>query len=677
MHMQTGFKGKWILFTSLLLIMLVAALIFLPPYLEAKNSMPADTVLTLEEQSDGNFLLSWPGAEKADCYKVEVVLPKTEERRQAEILFSEFITDGTQCVLTDLPGGQQVLLTVNSAVRYGSDKLRLGDAPVERSVILNIPGIENLEWTADEERDMVTVSCTISQENRLRIFTKNNEGSYSLLKTAEDNQATITFGENADLPFPDYGAEVELAFAAGSVQEGLEFFGFPSQVVTIVRDDLLSRDLDVQLQDEGKNVVTLTWSETKGERYRIEMKKVTDESWTSIVEIPMDGQRSFTTHHLPVTSDLLFRVTAVGGQTLPDSELAAISDEIAFSTDASPIYATIWPTSDLAVYKDPEMTEEIGKVTVATAYCVLNEVGDAFSISLNDETVYIDSRYCLINLPEYLGDLCSYHITNSYYSIYAVHEYGIPSVTGAVTAGYERIRMADGTYLVPLLYPAAKRLLVAAEAAIEQGYRLKIYDAFRPNVATYQIYNLTEAVLDKEIPARTYKGGVMYSLPPIPEKEHPDDPDPVRTYRLVMTNGTWDLNSFLAKGASMHNLGIALDLTLETLDGTELSMQTSMHDLSFYSTLYQNNTNAKTLAEIMKGAGWADLISEWWHFQDNEVHKELKPPAVWPGVTPECWMKDDFGWKYRDRFGIYLTSGEFDIGGTLYTFDDSGYVITQ
>lgn len=675
--MQTGSTWKWILSIFLLLSILVAAILFLPPYLEAKNAMPADTVLRLEEQQDRNFLLSWPAAEKADCYKVEIVLPKTEQRRQAEILFSEFISDGTQCILPGLPVGQQVLLSVNSAVFYGNDQLRLGDAPVERSVILDIPRIESLEWTADEEQDTVTVSCTMSHGKLLRIYTKSSEEGYSLLKTVEDNQATITFGEKADLPFPGYREHVELAFAAGAVQEGMEFFAFPLQTVTIVRDDLLSRDMDVQLQDEGKNVVTLSWSETKGESYRVEMKKVTDDSWTILGEIPMDGQRSFTTHHLSVTSDLLFRVTAVGGQTMPDSEFAAISEEIAFTTGASPIYATIWPTSDLAVYKDPEMTEEIGKVTVATAYCVLDEVGNAFAISLNGETVYIDSCYCLINLPDYLGDLCSYHITNSYYSIYAVHEYGIPSVTGAVTAGYERIRMADGTYLVPLLYPAAKRLLVAAEAAIEQGYRLKIYDAFRPNVATYQIYNLTEAVLDKEIPARTYKGGVMYNLPPIPEKENPEDPDPVRTYRLVMTNGTWDLSSFLAKGASMHNLGIALDLTLETLDGTELKMQTSMHDLSFYSTLYQNNANAKILAEIMKGAGWADLISEWWHFQDNEIHKELKPPAVWPGVTPECWMKDDFGWKYRDKYGVYLASGEFDIGSTLYSFDDAGYIITR
>ncbi len=35
------------------------------------------------------------------------------------------------------------------------------------------------------------------------------------------------------------------------------------------------------------------------------------------------------------------------------------------------------------------------------------------------------------------------------------------------------------------------------------------------------------------------------------------------TYRQLMTNTTYGLNFFLARSGSMHNLGLALDLTLE------------------------------------------------------------------------------------------------------------------
>ena len=275
-----------------------------------------------------------------------------------------------------------------------------------------------------------------------------------------------------------------------------------------------------------------------------------------------------------------------------------------------------------------------------------------------------------------MGNLCSYNITNSYASIYMVHEYEIPKVTDVVTGGYEQVKLADGSYLVPLLYPTAKKLVVAARAALEQGYRLKIYDAFRPNKATVEIYDRTEKILDNDLPKKTFKGGVMYDLPRLPEKENEDDPDPVMTYRIVMTNnGSWGLNSFLAKGASLHNYGIAVDLTLETLDGREVDMQTSIHDLSWYSVLSRNNANANVLSAIMKGAGLGELVSEWWHFQDNEVRVQNQLACVWAGVTPECWMKDDFGWKYRRYNGTYFKDGQFDIYGTLYTFDANGYIV--
>lgn len=679
--MKKANKWIWLVLALVLLVAAVAVfLYFFLPYYHAKSEMPANAVLTLEEQADGSLRLSWPIADRADYYSVEVVIPGETEEDEETVLLSDFAKNGAHYILNGLPSDQELLLRVNSVVCYSDtdpEKIRLGETPVELPVTLAAPKIEKLEWEADEEADTVTAGYSMAAGDNCRVYVKNEDGSLTLLKTVESNQTVITFGENADLPMPDYGASITLAFDAYRERAGMKFYGYISQEITIVRDDLLGRDLGLQVTDEGYNVATLTWNETKGESYRVEMKEVGVEGWTLLGEIPMDGERTFTTNHLPVTSEFIFRVLSVGGQTMPESEYAAVSDEIAYTTIESPIYATIWPTSNLKAYSDPEMTQEVGTVKVATAYCVLDEVGGAFAVGLDGEIVYIDSNYCMINLPEYIGDLCSYNITNSYSSIYMVHEYEIPKVTAVVTAGYERVRMANGEYLVPLLYPTAKKLTAAAKSAIEQGYRLKIYDAYRPNMATREIYSLTEAILDEEIPERTFKGGIMYDLPKLPEKENEEDEDPVMTYRLVMTNGTWSLGSFLANGGSLHNLGIAVDLTLETLDGKELGMQTSMHDLSFYSTLYRNNANANTLAAIMKGAGLGDLISEWWHFQDNDSRKELNPPTVWQGVTPECWMKDDFGWKYRRYNGTYFVGGEYDIYGTVCTFDENGYVVTE
>ena len=329
--------------------------------------------------------------------------------------------------------------------------------------------------------------------------------------------------------------------------------------------------------------------------------------------------------------------------------------------------------SNLEAYSDSLQTEAVGKVAVGTAYCVLDEENGMFGIRLDGQLCYIDSNYCMINLPEYVGDQCEYNITNSYSSIYMVHEYEIPKVTDVVTAGYEKVQMSAGDYLVPLLYPTAKKLAVAAETAIEQGYRLKIYDSFRPYKATREIYDLTAEILDDPIPAKTFTGKKV-SLPQA-EVDEEGEAKPL-TYRLVMTNNSWNLGSFLARNGSLHNLGIAVDLTLEEISsGEELGMQTSMHDLSWYSVLSRNNTNANTLASIMKSAGFGDLVSEWWHFQDNEIRAELSLPSVSNGVRASCWMADDNGWKYRTDNGTYYKDTTATIDGVEYSFDADGYVI--
>ena len=145
------------------------------------------------------------------------------------------------------------------------------------------------------------------------------------------------------------------------------------------------------------------------------------------------------------------------------------------------------------------------------------------------------------------------------------------------------------------------------------------------------------------------------------------------TYIRFWEDGTFGLPNFLAQYGSMHNMGIALDLTLEDLSGEELEMQTVMHDLSIYSVIYQNNSNANLLSSIMKGAGFGGLTSEWWHFQDNETREALKLNIyMYNGVSGEGWTADDTGWRYRRADGSFVT-GSAEIGGVSYDFGDDGY----
>ncbi len=685
---------KWIVLALCLFLaisaLLLALAVFLP-YRAARSTMAGRGVLHLSQDDSGKLTLRWAEAEGVDCYCLEVLLAQ-QEGEQEQVLHREYITGSTQCVLPELPLEQQLTLRLSSVVKYsvfGQEKLRFGDCPLSVTGNFSVPTVTQLRMKARPDEDKVTLTYAMRQGDIARMYLVREDGTRTLLKTLQAQQVELSFGEEGDLPMPERGKACELVFDAYRLSPGMEFEGAISAEVTVTREDLLNRDLNVKLTDEGQNVCSLTWAETKGEYYELQMRRHDDPRWTVIRTYQADEERKYVSPHLPSRNEYQFRVVAVGGETIEGSEYAAVSEDISFNTAISPIFCTVWPVKELDAYSDAQKTKTVGTVSACKAYCVLDEKNGMFGIRLNDQMCYIDSSYCMIDLPEYLGDLCAYDITNSYRSIYMVHEFFIPKVTDEVIAGYEHVRMADGEFLVPLLYPTAKKLYFAAESAMDQGYRLKIYDSFRPNKATRKIYSLTEEILDDAIPEKPHTDkSVEEDLDELRKKlalapsaatapEQTGEAKNQITYRLLMTNNEWQLYNFLAQGGSYHNLGVALDLTLERIDtGVELEMQTSMHDLSCYSVLEHNDDNADRLARIMKSAGMGDLISEWWHFQDEEAINTLKLPWVADGVSPECWMADDTGWRYRQADGVFASNCTMQIDGKSCTFDADGYVVS-
>lgn len=646
------------------LVLLVLISCFLLPYLLAGSSMPAEGEFVIVQNADGSLELSWPQAQKADSYCLEFFLPDTSER-----VYRDYVTGGS-CILPQLPTDRELTMMLHPAVEYkvfGMERKRLGSRPLSVTACFAPPAVKDLRWKTDGDSRTMNAFFSLEDRDLCRCSLTAADGSQTLLSQSSGPGLTLRFGETGDLPMPEIGEIYELSFQACRSLPGLRFYGYPTQI-SLQLEHLLGRFLDLKSAAGPDNTFTLTWEETKGGHYEVQIRE--GDSWRTIASLPI-GTLSYTTPSLPPCRELECRVAAVGGQTMSGSSYAALSEEILLKTSASPLYATVWPVKDLVTYRDSAMTDEVGKVTAGTALCVAEEKGNAFAVRIGSQIRYIDSSCCLINLPDYLGPLCSYRITNSSQSRYMVHEFGIPNVTGQVVKGYEFVRQQDGSYLVPLLYPTARKLLEAANIASQMGYTLKIYDAFRPVTATREIYNRTLEILDCEIPDYTYTGVPLEELNlPRPEE------DSVLTYSQVMTLGSYGLNAFLAPGGSMHNLGIALDLTLEDRhSGQEVPMQTGIHDLSAYSVVNRNNSYAKTLADIMKAAGFGPLVSEWWHFQDNETRQQLSPPALYNGIDGEGWKTNGLGWRYRYRDGTYAADAELTLGGTLCVFDENGYLM--
>ena len=680
-------KRKVILAVVIAAIVLGAAAVavfgFWLPYRNAESAM-SQGQMELRELDSGMLQLTWPQAGPQVRYLLEI---RETGNMETPYVYYRVYTGENTWTLPPLPTDKALTISVRTVVSYKQlwlEKERISENELAITTTLTPPALQEMEWVADENTKTVTLTYTLGDNEWCHLYWKDETGTWQQMQDTDQTEQILTFGDKGEFPVPPFGEMCFFQLDVYRMEADLVFYGNISCGFAVQRDDLLGRDLNPVITDDGYNVSTITWEETKGQTYQVQQLDKTTGQWVTLTEIPGDGERTYTTDHMPVNSSFTYRVIAVGGQTLPDSEFAAISGELVQQTKESPIFCTIWPLKDLKTYADPAKTTAVGSIKAGSAWCVVAEEGDMFGIRQNGQIRYVESNYCLINLPEYLGDMCSYNITNSYDSLYMVHEFEIPKVTGVVTKGYEKVKMNSGEYLVPLLYPTAKKLADASRIAKEAGYQLKIYDAFRPQAATVQIYDLTEKMLEEELPEKPYTDKYTLEQLNLPKPKTQTDPETKEekevplTYEDVMLGEEYTLNYFLAKGGSMHNLGLALDLTMVDLStGKEVKMQTSMHDLSCYSVIYKNNKAAKKLDEIMKAAGFGGLVSEWWHFQDNDARKTINPPALWSGVTPGSWMADDNGWRFRNSNGVYCKGGTFTIDGTKYTFDAQGYVITQ
>lgn len=122
---------------------------------------------------------------------------------------------------------------------------------------------------------------------------------------------------------------------------------------------------------------------------------------------------------------------------------------------------------------------------------------------------------------------------------------------------------------------AADCLRRAADLAHNIGFRLRVFDGYRPSEAQWQLWYHT--------------------------------PDP----------------AFVAdpRRGSPHSRGVAVDLTLEDSSGYPLEMGTPFDDFSRRSHHGQTDIrpnaqrNRALLLGIMTAAGWDYYRNEWWHYQ--------------------------------------------------------------
>ncbi len=518
----------------------------------------------------------------------------------------------------------------------------------------------SLNGEVDEVDKSVYLSASNTGDYGYEVCVLDGEGNWQTVGESYADTICLYAAENFDILKQQDSVSIAVRTM---LRAGSTYYSAMSDPVVVGREELFGQ-LDLTYEKIGERRYALNWSSVGGAFNEVQQWK--NDSWKTLAVLGQEDT-SYDLGMLHSGNQERFRVVSYNteeerkaGKFLTDPY------EVSFRVAITPLYCTIWPLTDLKLYADPYDGGEIGTVPVGQALCVLESENGFFRVRWQGQCGYVDENFCMIDLAEYLGDLCDYDIKNSYRSIFKVHEYDTPGMTDMVIEGYEDICLTEGEYLVPYLYPCARKLRQVAETVRRDGYGLRIYDAFRPNEASRYLYKTMSALMNQVIPETENT---------TEKTENGQSFKGEQTWQYVMTNNQYGLSSFLARTVSAHNRGIAVDLTLEKLSsGQDLEMQTNMHDLSWHSATYYNNENADLLADYMLNAGFGDLVSEWWHFQDDETWEALGTNTyVKEGLNCAGWKKDDTGWRYRTEKGTYFRDTTKNIDGTDYTFDADGY----
>lgn len=236
------------------------------------------------------------------------------------------------------------------------------------------------------------------------------------------------------------------------------------------------------------------------------------------------------------------------------------------------------------------------KVPKGTKLIVKEEsVNGFFLVEFNGEEIYVNEKDVVVNIKDYIPSIDI--------------QLKLAKKNNGVSFGKKKVPKLTSKRFYPkeakawVRYETVKKLLKAQKIFKENGYSIILYDAYRPYEVTLR---LREAFYDNYLDKLNYG-----------------------------TKNKWIKNpssiTYLNDEAASHSYGVAVDIGLEKIkSGKELKMPSKLYSLdktSDYSIWSKKKNkaskNALYMRKMMKRAGFSSYNEEWWHFEDEEVDREL------------------------------------------------------
>ncbi len=185
----------------------------------------------------------------------------------------------------------------------------------------------------------------------------------------------------------------------------------------------------------------------------------------------------------------------------------------------------------------------------------------------------------------------------------------------------------DECFLRKAVYQALQK----ASERLPCGYRLRIWDAWRPLELQKELYEV-------------YRQNVIdtFNLSSLSENEQ----NTVISKYIAIPSENPDL-------PPAHTTGGAIDLTLIDENGNELDLGTGFDDFSekattdYFEVQEYNGSiirkNRRILKKAMESAGFTNLPSEWWHYDygDQNWAKYSGGNAIYKGIFTQNELKFD------------------------------------
>ena len=288
--------------------------------------------------------------------------------------------------------------------------------------------------------------------------------------------------------------------------------------------------------------------------------------------------------------------------------------------------ATGFISVQTSLYSDQSRTAQSAILTAGDTFTILAQTtADTWRIRTEwGDEGYVENTTCYLNIADVVPSVVLDN-TNSYASAFLSSGKELPTITGEqlYDAKDYNPRLGREEFLVACNWQTVKKIYIAQQAALAQGYTLVINEAFRPNDVQQYIAATLKALYDAD-----------------PEVKAGIDTAP------------WNISWFIASRPSTHQMGCAMDVSLarvteityrrcgdyryrQVTGYTLCEMPTPIHELSAAAVSLKSPVNsysetawksvapaasmtadALKLKEICTGAGFSPLASEWWHFND-------------------------------------------------------------